>query len=229
MVQIPITFDPSKRFATFVPIVSGDGHIHGIFAVLGGKPSNKEIKKYPRGIGWTTNKKKYMDHDAWLALARYYKYVTRKSDHRISYVDNYGVHTKYEEQFDGITGYTSRYWIKNASSKQQPVDQHIGKNIQDRIKRAYYLMERKYSDKIAKGENAAKKNLSDMRIWVMWEFHHALKHLQKNGRDLIIASWRNSGLFLPIDGSQDGLDETRIIEEVQEVEEEQDEKLNDEN
>ena len=210
---MPITFDPTKRFATAIPILCADGRTIGIFSIMGGKPSQTEINKYPNDIGFVCNKKKYCDAYAWLQCAKYYKRRTKRSGHRICYVDNYGVHVKHQPEFDTITKYSTRYLIKNSTSKMQPVDQHCGKYIQDTIKRDFYLLSRDYTNKIKRGKNPKQKKLGDMRIWLMWELHKCLVDMNKNRVHLVQASWTNTGLFLPVDGSKDGFDERRMIEE----------------
>ena len=207
--KLPITFDPYKRFATLIPIISMNGKVPGSFVIMGGSPSKKEMKKYPYRIGYDCNTRKYLNEIAWIKLAIYYKKVSGRN-RRVCYNDNFGVHVKHAKEFESKSTNAVRFLIANATSKHQPVDQDVGVYCQNFIKRRFYLMERNYNNKLRNGIVMKKKGLGDMRLWLMCILNELLTDLKTNRKQLMKHSWKNTGLLLKIDGSEDEADKARF-------------------
>ena len=171
-----------------------------------GSPSKKEIKMYPKGIGWHCNDTAYMKETSSVGLGVYYKKrikVLRFCMNRLCYADNYEVHHKYADRFEKASRSKLRWLIRNATSKQQPVDQELGTYCQEYVKKQFFHLERIYNQDIRNGLNPPRRGLSDMRIWCMMQMHKLLNELRKNRKQLIIHSWKKSGLLLALDGSED--------------------------
>ena len=104
VLKFPCTFDVTKRFATINPTICCDGSCIGIFAIMRGSPSKREISRYPVNIGWSCNESAWMRYMAWMNFAVYYRRrcrsLRRNATGRVCYSDNYGVHSAYQSEFE---------------------------------------------------------------------------------------------------------------------------------
>eukprot|EP01084_Bolivina_argentea_P305232 527290_1 len=205
VLDVPITFDASKRFCTLNPI-SSFSKVHSVYNILKGSPSKKEQRKYPPSIGWNPDKKAWMNKVGWYGLAKYYRKRSRflKGGKRCCFYDWYGVHKKYKPEFDDLSKNDSLLFIKGETGNGAQTDQGIGKYFQDFIQHQYYLLQRDYTDRIDRGETVNKFKLSDMRIKVMQWSETAQKAINKRP-NFIRSCWRNCLLPMRIDGSEDSL------------------------
>ena len=131
----------------------------------------------------------------------------RLRSRRVLYTDSYGVHDAYSDEFEDLSRSDLRFLIKNATSKQQPVDQELGVFCQNFIKKRFYLVERDYNDQIRKGLNPPQRGLAEMRLWFMNVLKDLYYELKNNRQRLIRHSWQNTGLGLSFDGLEDEADE----------------------
>ena len=150
-----------------------------------------------------------MNADAWRMVASYYKKCVirdygRDCNQRLLYADNYGVHSKYQEDFENVSGHNVRYLIKNCTSKQQPIDHDIGVFIQNFVHKAFWKMEREYTELLRKtGEQPPKMDLPSAQIFMMNTLAKCTEELRKNRERLLHHAWKGSGITIAIDGSED--------------------------
>ena len=133
--------------------------------------------------------------------------LKRNSIGRLCYSDNYGVHKAYLGEWEERSLNTMRFFIKNTTSKAQPVDQEVGVFCQNFVKREYRMLEMNYNEAVRNGYNPPQRGLAEMRLWFMNVLNKLYYELKNNRKRLILHSWNNSGLKLPIDGSEDNADE----------------------
>ena len=151
-----------------------------------------------------------MNEAAWYVMAVYYKKrcnLLRLGNGRLCYADNSGVHEAYKSKFEKKSQNVVRFWIKNTTSKSQPVDQEIGVYIQNYIKREFYYIERAYNQSILNGDNPPQRGLGEMRLWVMYKLRDIYYEFKRNRTALVRHSWKTCGLTLALDGSEDVKDE----------------------
>ena len=64
-----------------------------------------------------------------------------------------------------------------------------------------------YNESVRNGYNPPQRGLAEMRLWFMKVLDDLYYELKNNRKKLILHSWINSGLKLPINGSEDYADE----------------------
>ena len=121
-------------------------------------------------------------------------------------IDNYSVHLDSElaTKLAVRYGIFSRCLIKNASHIQQPIDQHIGVHIKNRLKRK---MQQWFVD------NERMESIGQELIFTKQKWREVVARYVQNVIDevnankkkhVLVLAWQNFGLFLPMDGSKDG-------------------------
>ncbi len=120
--------------------------------------------------------------------------------------DNYGVHLNKEiaTRYASLYGIFFRCLLRNASHLQQPIDQHIGVFIKDIIKKKLEKWVITNNRFCSFGQTL----LFDKQKWRELTARFVLEALEeiesKENVHVLALAWQNYGLFLKLDGSQDG-------------------------
>ncbi len=121
-------------------------------------------------------------------------------------VDNYGVHLerKLAHKYATFYGIFIRCLLRNASHIQQPVDQHIGQFIKTRIKNKLAQWIGSSNHFTSFGSNLK----MDKQTWRKLTARFVLDAIREiesaENQHVLTLSWCNYGLYLPLDGSEDG-------------------------
>ena len=150
-----------------------------------------------------------MNGDSWFEAGGTYKKSIRRiygreCRQRLLYTDNYGTHHKDQKRWEETVGHRLRFFIKNATSKMQPIDSEFGRYCQTYIQREYTKLERGYTEQLRRtGQEPPKMDLPAARLWYMGVLADLAKELTENRESLVVHSWKCNGLTLPLDGSRD--------------------------
>ena len=223
----------AKRFATLVPVMSFSRIVFMLVILKGGAISAADKAHYARygQIAVVHNKKAWMSKEAWKTLGTLLGRKTRagflsaRHDPTVLYCDNLSTHKTAEALAHfRRKNIESRMFIAKATAYQQPVDQCVGATIKLGIKREYVAWRtRREEELIAKmkrrdaefADIAAKNktNLKELRRLTVTWCAKTIKRVNdaeaRTDEGLLRKSWRNSGLTLKLDGSED--DELRGV------------------
>lgn len=159
---------------------------------------------------WRESAKEIGKHTRVGVLGSRHRPAVLYSDNLASHMDRHAVRA-YKKYGMGL-----RYLIPRSTHLCQPVDQMVGKCIKDKMKKAFRQwrrqkeaallkkaeMEGKTYDVVSR-TRGNKATLSEMRRMVARWLADAVADVNANHTDMIRAAWRNTGLMLPMDGSND--------------------------
>jgi hypothetical protein len=118
------------------------------------------------------------------------------------YCDNFGAHNS-EEQKTRLSRrqlINERGLITNATGVMQPVDQHIGRQLQLHMKGAYYKFKEDFLNEADADDFMGR---DAMRGHICEWADAAWKKVRADSTELIKRAWMNTGFFLTHDCSED--------------------------
>lgn len=223
LIAPPIVGHDKYRDCTWCPVID-DTRILFIVVILEGGVtiSEREIPKlqalYP-GLLIVCTSNSYMKNWVWKRTMKKLEIVTRelrqcgmlgsRPKQAISlYSDNCTMHSTPQAKRIYIRNWNihERSLIPNATHCQQPVDQHIGKQIQQYVARQYW---KKGEDLLNDIESGARKvtdkklGAKEKRALICKWTNEAMIHINKKS-DSFRHAWTNFGLYLPLNGESDG-------------------------
>ena len=95
--------------------------------------------------------------------------------------------------------------IKNATHFQQPVDQHDAQTLKEIATEKYRAAKLVQQQNIEDGKVVSKMNKSETRKLAVKIFSESYEEFLNKHRNVVVKSWRNTGMFLPLSGAQDGV------------------------
>ena len=213
------------RKGTFV-IVMNCGKVLLIMVIFmvssGGEEIRARMNEWAGNLGakiiWAVAEKGSMNGRTWIILLRALANISKKLrgctnlDGRdwtralLLYADNYGVHLNdvVAQAFAANYGIFIRCLIRNASHIQQPVDQNVGQLIKVWL----VVMIEEWVCELERLHNCGSDYVVDKQTWREYVVGFVSRCIVRINSDefkhVILSSWINFGLHLPLDGSLDG-------------------------
>ncbi len=124
-------------------------------------------------------------------------------------IDNYGVHlnSALAENYANIHGIFIRCLLRNCSHLQQPIDQHVGQYFKLILKKSLRKFSFQFND-LANMTSGIAVGLSKWREIVVKLVVMTMSIFNYNKKYILAKSYVNLGIYLLLNGTQDGLIET---------------------
>jgi DDE superfamily endonuclease len=146
--------------------------------------------------------KAWQDMYTW---AQWCKSCPQNANHQqILYLDNLKTH--FSDSSSTILkgkNINARHLIPNATHFIQPVDQNVGVTLQRKIREKYLKYKIEQHDRIAKTQYSSKLSIDGLRKLVCSWISDAWNDIIENHNEMLQKSWKNTGLLLKLDESED--------------------------
>ena len=218
----PISDHNKYRDSTLIPFITNEDILFCVVILKGGPTIQRDVvpklnAKYkdllifanPKGFLtnsiWKESMKKLEDKSRPLRGCDFFRRKPQKN--LMFYSDNCTMHSTVQARgiYKRLWKIIERQLIPNATHVQQPVDQHFGHFIQQFIANKYWLFGESILDEIDAGKRGEKETvgIAVKREKICEWTAEAVKAARKKP-NLFKHAWINFGLYLPLNGEQDG-------------------------
>jgi DDE superfamily endonuclease len=208
---LPSTVDLTKRFATVVLTVRGDGYddktkskVWRPMVIFKGADGSNYSKKfhYDSRVIVEFSPNAWQNSHTWHQWAQ--NCAIGETCHQYLYLDNLKTHfTRHAIECFKQKNIIARHLLPRCTHLQQPIDQNIGHFIQQNVKKQYFLFKMSYQSSSESQRNLKKLTVENMRSLVCKWVGQAWEDAVNNHSHMLKSSWSNSGLLLDLSGDDD--------------------------